>query len=121
MSKRDEQVYLGHMLDTARKAVAKLRGKSRAEFDADENLRLSLTHLIQIIGEAARQVSPQCAADHPEIPWRGIIGMRHRVVHDYLHVEFEVVWNVVRSDLPPLIAALEQIVPPEPPEPVENA
>jgi uncharacterized protein with HEPN domain len=54
MSPRD-LVYVGHMLDMARKAVIKTQGLSREAYDADENLRLALIHLIQVIGEAARQ------------------------------------------------------------------
>ena len=50
-------VYVGHMLDMAKKAVSKTQSLSRAACDADENLRLALTHLIQIIGDAGRQVS----------------------------------------------------------------
>ena len=56
MSPRD-LVYVGHMLDMARKAVAKTAGVSRHEYEDDENLRLALTHLVQVIGEAARHVS----------------------------------------------------------------
>lgn len=50
-------LYLGHMLDVSLQAVAKVEGKTREEFDEDENLRLALTHLIQMIGEAARRMS----------------------------------------------------------------
>lgn len=56
MSPRDV-VYVGHMLDMARKAVSKTQGLSREAYDADENLRLALIHLVQVIGEAARRVS----------------------------------------------------------------
>ena len=56
MSPRD-LVYVGHMLDMAKKAISKTQSLSRGAYDADENLRLALTHLIQIIGEAGRQVS----------------------------------------------------------------
>ena len=78
MSPRD-LVYVGHMLDTANKAISKTQSLSRA-YDADENLRLALTHLIQIIGEAGRQVSREFSDRHPEIPWADIVGMRHKVV-----------------------------------------
>ena len=54
---KDDLVYLGHMLDTGRLVVNKIAGKSRSDFDADENLRLALTHLIQTFGESARRVS----------------------------------------------------------------
>ena len=65
MSPRD-RVSVGHMLETARKAVSKTENLSCQTFDADENLRLAVTHLIQIIGEAARRVSPEFAESHPE-------------------------------------------------------
>jgi uncharacterized protein with HEPN domain len=111
--RKDDTVYVGHMLDTARKAVDKARGKSREDFDQDENLRLALAHLIQTIGEAARHVSSAYQQAHPEVPWGIIIGMRHKVVHDYLHVDYDIVWDVATTDLPPLIAALEKIAPGE--------
>ena len=80
--KHDDSVYLGHMLDTAIKAVAKLGDQSRADFDNDEDLRIVLTHRVQVIGEAASRVSRATQDAHPEIPWRAITGMRHRIVHD---------------------------------------
>jgi uncharacterized protein with HEPN domain len=48
-----------------------------------------------------------------EIPWREIIGMRHRIVHDYLNVDEDVVWQVVQEDLPQPIATINQIIPSE--------
>lgn len=110
---KDDSVYVGHMLDTARLAASKVAGITREAFDTDENLRLALAHLIQIIGEAARQVSPTFREAHPQTPWAKIIGMRHRVVHDYLHVDYDVVWGVVSVDLPALIEALAGILPAE--------
>ncbi|SRR6266498_879466 len=114
MSPRD-LVYVGHMLDMAKKAISKTEGLSRGAYDADENLRLALIHLIQVIGEAGRQVSQEFSERHPEIPWADIIGMRHKVVHDYLGVDEDIVWEVVTKDLPTLVAALEPIVTPTPP------
>jgi len=48
---------------------------------------------------------------HPDVPWAAIVGLRHRVVHDYLHVDLDIVWDVVHQDLGPLIAKLQKIVP----------
>ena len=105
-----DQLYLGHMLDMANKAVEKTRGVTREEFDRNEDLRFVLTHLVQIIGEAAHRVSGEFRAAHPEIPWHSIIGMRHKVVHDYLDVDYGIVWDVATGELPPLIARLEKLV-----------
>ncbi len=113
MSPRD-LVYVGHMLDMAKKAVGKTKGLAHDTYDADEDLRLALIHLVQIIGEAGRQVSREFSDLHPEIPWADIIGMRHEVVHDYLGVDEDIVWQVVTADLPRLVAALEPLVPPAP-------
>ena len=111
MSPRD-LVYVGHMLDMARKAVGKTNGLPREAYGADENLRLALIHLVQVIGEAPRQVSREFWEAHPEIPWTDIIGMRHKVVHDYLGVDEDIVWQVVTHDLPTLVLLLEPLVPP---------
>ena len=67
---KDDFVYVGHMLDMAAKAKSLAGGKSRADFDSDEALAFGLTYLVQVIGEAARRVSPEFAATHPSIPWR---------------------------------------------------
>jgi len=112
MSKYD-WVYIGHMLDMSQKALDLTSGVTKDGYDQDETLRLALTHLIQVLGEAARHVSPAFQEAHPEIPWHEIMGMRHRIVHDYMSVDEDVVWEVVQQDLPSLIAALGKIVPPE--------
>lgn len=97
------------MLETARKALGKVERKSRADFDADENLRLALAHLIQIIGEAASRVSSAFRETHSEIPWSEVIGMRQKIVHDYLGLDYDIVWEVVTRDLPVLAGKLGRI------------
>ena len=70
----------------------------------------------EIIGETCRNIEhhhPGYAVGHPEVPWADIIGMRHKVVHDYLGVDEDIVWQVVTDDLPSLIEALAPLVPPE--------
>jgi uncharacterized protein with HEPN domain len=108
----DDRLYLGHMLDVSLQAVAKVEELHRRDFDDDENLRLALAHLIQMIGEAARRVSPETQGALPQIPWSEIIGMRHKIVHDYLGVDYDIVWAVVNGDLPYLAQELQRVVPP---------
>lgn len=108
---KDDAVYVGHMLDNARKARSLLGDRNRAAYDADETLRLALAHVLQVIGEAARRVSDGFHDQHPDIPWKAIIGMRHKVVHDYMDVDADIVWDTVVRELPPLITQLERIMP----------
>jgi uncharacterized protein with HEPN domain len=113
MSHNEDAVYVGHMLDMTRRAVKAIETKTRAKYDKDDILRLGLTHLVQVIGEAARKVSVKFQREHPEIPWRKIIGMRHRIVHDYMRVDEDILWQVVTNDLPKLLPLLEKILPDE--------
>jgi len=110
---RDDIVYVGHMLDLARQARELVAARTRAEYDADLALRLALAHLVQTIGEAARRVSPELQKAHPEIPWRNIVGVRHKVVHDYFYVDYDIIWDVVTSDLPGLMSKLKPIAGPD--------
>ena len=107
----DDLVYLGHMLDTARKAMGKIAAQSREAYDVDEDLRIVLAHLVQVIGEAAGHVSEETRQANPQIPWRRITGMRHRIVHDYMNIDADILWVVVTQSLPELITLLEQLVP----------
>jgi uncharacterized protein with HEPN domain len=103
----DDGVYLHHMLGMSRKVRTLADGKSAADFEEDEVLRLALRHLLQIVGEAAGRVSQPFREANPEIPWDEIVGMRHRVVHDYMGIDEEVVWKTIQDDLPTLIRILE--------------
>ncbi len=110
MSRHEDSVRLGHMLDHAIEAVEMCRGRSRADLDRDRMLNLALVRLVEIVGEAANRVSKQGQTDRPEVPWRAIIGMRNRIVHGYDGVNFDILWAVIRDDLPPLIESLRAIL-----------
>lgn len=81
------------------------QGKTEKLFDTARALRLALAHLIQTLGKTARRVS-----EHSEIPWKEVIGMRHKIVHDYMAIDEDIVWEVVTTDLPQLIVGLERII-----------
>lgn len=71
---------------------------------------MALTYLIQTLGEAARRVPVEIRHAHPEIPWSAIVGMRHKIVHDYLSVDFDLVWDVTQFEIAELLPALARIV-----------
>ena len=110
MSRHDPMVRVRHMLDHAREAVEMVRGKTRADLDANRQLNLALVRLVEVIGEAAARIPDDFRARYPQVPWRQIVGMRHRMIHDYDVIDFDILWAVLRQDLPPLIEQLEAIV-----------
>ena len=107
---RDE-AYLLDMLLAARKIMLFTQAFDSERFSADEVMQQAVMRLIQIIGEAARKISEEFKAEHPEIPWTGIIGMRHRLIHEYFRIIPEKVWQVVEKDIPALITLIEPLVP----------
>jgi uncharacterized protein with HEPN domain len=66
-------------------------------------------------GQAARRVSREFQEDHPDIPWSAIIGMRHRIVHDYLDANYDIVWDVATVEFPAVVQRLAPLLPPEDP------
>jgi uncharacterized protein with HEPN domain len=79
-------------------------------FAADETLRRAFVRSLEIIGEAAKKVPPEFRVQHAAVDWRAMAGMRDRLIHDYFGVDFELVWDVVRTRIPELRRQLASIV-----------
>lgn len=110
MSEIDPITRLHHMLDAARKATQFAQGRTRADLETNEVLALALVRLLEVVGEAANAVTEDIRKRAPQIPWKEIAGTRNRLAHGYFDVDLDIVWEIVTHDLPPLIAALEQLV-----------
>jgi len=108
---RDEG-YLLEMLLAARDARSLATGVSEEEFRAEIRHQYAITKALELIGEAARKVSEEARRAHPEIEWAGVVGLRHRIVHDYRNLDLRRIWKIVVEEVPPLIEHLERIVPP---------
>ena len=81
--------------------------------DSNQMFAFALVRAVEIIGEAASRVSQETRETIPGIPWREIVGMRNKVIHDYVNVDHDIVWDVATVDLPALLAELERVLPPE--------
>jgi len=106
----DNETRLRHMLDAAREAISFAKNRTRNDLDTDRMLTLSLVKCIEIIGEAAANITRERQAELPQLPWPQIIGMRNRLIHGYFDIKLDVVWKTLTDDLPPLIAELENII-----------
>jgi uncharacterized protein with HEPN domain len=98
------------MLDAARRALELVRGKPIAELPPEDETALALARLLEILGEAARQVTPTTRLRHPTIAWRDIADTRNRIIHEYFDVDLEIIAAIVAHDLPDLIPALEVVL-----------
>lgn len=110
---KTDEGYLLDMLLAAREACEFVKGMSRADFEESRLHQNAVLKSLEVIGEAARRISPATREAHPEIPWTEIIGMRNRLIHGYFEVDLVKVWETIQHDLPSLIAMLGPLIPQE--------
>jgi len=109
----DDLAYLWDMLQAARDAVEIVTGKHQTEWEADKVIRLAVERSVEIAGEAARHVSDRTREQHPEIPWRQIVGLRHILAHEYGQIDYARLFDTVSRDIPELITHLVALLPPD--------
>lgn len=111
MSKNDPDLRLLHLRDYIKKAIKIASSKTRSDLEADEVLCFALIHLVELVGETASKYPRELQNNYPQIPWAKIISMRNRLIHGYDAVDYDILWNAVTKNLPPLLAELEKILP----------
>lgn len=109
---RDAALLLDIML-AAEDALSFIAGLDKPAFLASGLHQSAVIRKLEVMGEAAGKVSKAFCATHPEIPWKQMTGLRHRLIHDYGDVRLDIVWRVVRETLPRLIAMLRPLIPPK--------
>jgi uncharacterized protein with HEPN domain len=97
---KDDTVYLKHISDAISKITHYAGKMKRGEFLKNELVQDGIIRQIEIIGEAAKRLSLIFTETHPEIPWKDIIGMRNKLIHDYMGVDTGAVWDTVKKDIP---------------------
>ena len=107
---KNDPDQLSHILAAAQEAQQFSNDLTRQAFDDNRVMQLAVEKLVQNIGEAASHLTYQFKSQHDHIPWAKMIGMRHRLVHDFAAVDLDVIWDTVKNGLPPLIADLERIL-----------
>ncbi len=108
-----DDAYVLDMLRFAREVLELSSGVTRDEYLSNLGKRRGIERSLELLGEAARRVSMPFREDHPEIPWRDIIGQRSVLAHDYGDVNDIRIWDTVTGRVPGLMEVLERLVPPD--------
>ena len=108
----DDAAYLWDMLDAAKAAMSFSEGFNFEQYSHDRKAQWAVERAIEIIGEAARHVSPVFQSSHPEIPWLQIVAQRNVLAHEYGEIQQERLWALLQNRLPQLILALENCMQP---------
>jgi uncharacterized protein with HEPN domain len=111
LKKKDRsELYLKDLLDSMDQVMAYLEGMTFDEFEKDKMRIDAVLRNIQIIGEAARNISEEIKENYPDIPWRRMIGLRNIVVHAYFGVDLEMIWRISTVNIPQTQPQLEKVV-----------
>lgn len=101
---------LRHIRDACQRALEIAEDLSRDALEPEGTDTLALVRLLEIIGEAANQVSGDLRSEHPDVPWQEASDMRNVLIHAYFRVNLDVVWRTVTEDLPDLLERVEEIL-----------
>ncbi len=101
---------LEHILTAIGNVQSFLEGKTLDDLYRDKILFYAVVKNIEIIGEAANNLTKDLQAQHPEVQWKDVISMRHVLVHDYYSIDARTAWQTARENLPQLKEQIEKIL-----------
>jgi len=108
--KRDPLVYLEDMIDAMEKAETALVEVDYDRFTNDFMINFVAVRALEIVGEAVKRLPMSFRDKYPAIPWKRMAGMRDRIIHGYDSIDLDIVWEVIKRDIPQLKPQLQKIL-----------
>jgi uncharacterized protein with HEPN domain len=102
--------YVEDILDAMEKAEMMLEDVEFQEFVDDFRINFVVVRALEIIGEATKRLPLSLREQYPAIPWKQMAGMRDRIIHGYDAIDYQVVWDAVKQEIPPVKPHLQQIL-----------
>jgi uncharacterized protein with HEPN domain len=107
--KKDDAVYLRHILECIRRIEEDTRGDYDG-FMASHTHQDAVLRNLQTLAESTQRLAENAKAQYPAVPWRSIAAFRYILVHNYLGVDLYRIWNIVQDDIPQLKAAIKRML-----------
>ncbi len=109
MSERPINLLLDDILEAIDRAEQYVKDLSFEGFSGDQKTVDAVARNLEIIGEAANRLPDEFKEKHSEIEWHKVVGLRHRIIHEYFGIDLEIIWQILHKDLPSLRQQLSQI------------
>jgi len=110
MPKRADIDCLNDIKEAIRRINIYIENLSYEEFLKDLKTEDAVVRNLEIIGEAAKNISEELKRKYSQIPWKDLAGVRDRLIHHYFGVNFDIVWNIAKKELPEIILQVEEIL-----------
>lgn len=94
-----DKLYVEHILEAIEKIEKFIGGSSFNDFKNNEQLQSAVVREISVIGEAVRKLSENFKKSKPKIPWKDVVGMRDKLIHDYFEIDIDTVWKTIKENL----------------------
>lgn len=108
--KKDQRVYVAHMVESINLVLDAIAGMDRKTFKQNIHTQDAVLRRIQVIGESVKRLSEETRNKAPGVPWQQMIGMRNILVHDYLGIDMDTVWDTATVDLGKIKISLEAML-----------
>lgn len=106
-----DKARLQHALDAIERLQQYTRGINKKAFLQDEMTQDACIRQLQVVGESINRVGTATQKAHPQIPWANVIGLRNVVVHEYFGINGEIIWGIIKKDIPSLKKEIKRIIP----------
>lgn len=106
---RSDRERLLDIIDAAERIAVRVQ-RGREAFEADEDTRFAMVHLLEILGEATSGLSTELRSRYRDVPWSVVIGMRNRIIHGYFDIDHDILWRAATDHLPPFAERVRAIL-----------
>ena len=110
MSKRKDIDLISDIKESLERIIAYTKNTEYSNFVQDKKSQDAVIRNIEIMGEAAKSLSDRIKTDNTDIPWKSISGTRDKLIHDYFGVNIDIVWNIVKDDIPDILPKINTIL-----------
>lgn len=108
--KRTNKHYFKDILDYAKTSLEFIENTSYEEFSSDKKIVFATVRALEVIGESSNRISNDLKEKYSQLPWIEMRGLRNRIIHNYDDIDYVIIWNVLKNEIPKLIAQIELII-----------
>jgi uncharacterized protein with HEPN domain len=110
MKKREYMDYLLDIYNSINDVDSFIKGMTYKDFILDRKTSNAVIRSIEVIGEAAHQIPKNIQDKYPSIPWKEMIGMRNKIIHEYFGINYKIVWKTAKQSIPKLKTQLAKVI-----------